>query len=689
MSLIRTRLSMGNFLVGVALVGALIFQTGCNRSRSTHAAINLLVGSVVNGDGDAVVGATVYLIPATAVVRTAFNAAEVLAGNFNTSDEPLEDLVDAAGPGTYRNAVTGANGSWGISVPLPLTGDYFLYVRPGAGDTVHVDGGSLCRTAISAESLAGSSRRIVLSGSPPVGATFVGTTTCLTAGCHADYVNEGRTAHRLGFSVPGQALGHQDKSLFPGFDDGLAYFTAANAYTDPGVTRIYFEDYDGTRKFDKFETYLNAAGGGVLYLSAYLWQDNATTNYMITLVNELNALDPNTPRHFVVNLTYGGGIYKQRYMIDINPTVDLTVRQGLYPFLQFQSAGKENYYERTRKVFRDYHADWHWDAGVDTVFGTGDDVFKDPAVTKTIEGNCLGCHSNGWQQTGPNAVGEFMCDSVEDAVNGIYDIDNDGTLNEINFGCETCHGPGSAHAVSQDAADIGCPDNYSPNRAVMICGRCHGRIKGWGSLPNAHPQDAADLFAPAGIRRTTYLTNYSQQNGPLVSKYHADGDHAKSHHQQYSELIRTGKHRNDRILVVCFDCHDVHGDTTYEHMLRDDPTDPNSTLCQNCHALDPSAHMLQQTGSVMGGQTTACVDCHMARTAKTGAGNYGFLLGAPTGLAADANIVYWENDIATHLFDVPDKFCPGVAGVTPGSAMPIPYTNACGICHDCSMIQYW
>ena len=40
------------------------------------------------------------------------------------------------------------------------------------------------------------------------------------------------------------------------------------------------------------------------------------------------------------------------------------------------------------------------------------------------------------------------------------------------------------------------------------------------------------------------------------------------------------------------------------------------------------------------------------------------------------------NDISSHLFDVPRKDNPAVKGVEPGKVMPIPYTNACGECHE-------
>jgi hypothetical protein len=82
------------------------------------------------------------------------------------------------------------------------------------------------------------------------------------------------------------------------------------------------------------------------------------------------------------------------------------------------------------------------------------------------------------------------------------------------------------------------------------------------------------------------------------------------------------------------------------------------------------------------------VDCHMNKTAKTGAGKYGYQLSNPTGTSADSSEIYFENDITSHVFDVPRKSNVGVEGVLPESAMPIPYTKSCGTCHDPSDLQH-
>jgi hypothetical protein len=100
--------------------------------------------------------------------------------------------------------------------------------------------------------------------------------------------------------------------------------------------------------------------------------------------------------------------------------------------------------------------------------------------------------------------------------------------------------------------------------------------------------------------------------------------------------------------------------------------------------------MLMQTGAVHAGNQTACTDCHMTDAAKSGSGRYGVLLAPPTGTSADPANTYFENDISSHLFlTIPKKTHPDVAGKTPGSAMPIPYTMSCGTaCHDASQLQF-
>jgi hypothetical protein len=88
---------------------------------------------------------------------------------------------------------------------------------------------------------------------------------------------------------------------------------------------------------------------------------------------------------------------------------------------------------------------------------------------------------------------------------------------------------------------------------------------------------------------------------------------------------------------------------------------------------DIKAHTNAKVG--MGHTEIHCVDCHNTKGMQTGAG-FG------KGLVKKDGKNYWMNDITSHLFDVPGKDNVGVKGVEPGKAMPIPYTNACGKCHN-------
>ncbi len=94
----------------------------------------------------------------------------------------------------------------------------------------------------------------------------------------------------------------------------------------------------------------------------------------------------------------------------------------------------------------------------------------------------------------------------------------------------------------------------------------------------------------------------------------------------------------------------------------------------------------------MKGELTRCIDCHMPGTANTGgiAGDYGRMIKTPPyGSAQDEESnTYWQGPLKSHVFDVPLKTNVGVDGVPPGRAMPIPYTAACGTCHNVTELPF-
>ncbi len=652
--------------------------TGCfsKSGTTTEPASTGFAGSVSDGAGLAVAGATVFLIPTSSLNLAAISAEDLRDRSAENRDEPLEDAVAASGP-DFLQDVTDVNGEFSID-GVPVEDRFYVYVEPAG--TEYIPGGSWCRDSVKSEGLRSNlNAEIKVSSSPSDNATYVGMSSCLV--CHQEHTSQLGSAHRLGYTVPGKTSTLQKLDDHPEVFDGNSYFLDGTAYTDG--TPVYMYDPDFSRGFDDFKTSMTPPAGTV-YAILWLWKD-ASGAYLITIENVINPLgDAMSPATREVKLNYGGGVKKQRYMID------WPGRNGLYPLLQYQSQGDEGKYDRTRRQFRDYHLDFFWDNNGTPTVGT-DDVIKTPDVSKNISRNCLGCHAPGYEQYLDPVTNEVLCDSVEDP-GAEFDIDGDGLVNDLNVGCETCHGPGSEHVANKGGRFIVAPQNITPSREVMICDRCHDRIVGNGPFThNDIPMDPNGKFPPPGISRAEYVASYVTTYGPAASKNWPDDIHAKSHHQQVPDFYKSKHYRNPYHMITCSSCHDLHGGTGNSAMLIDDPNDLDQALCQTCHEsrIGTSVeHSLEMTGAAHGKAVATCVDCHMIKTAKTGAGDYGALLGAPTGTSADDEITYFENDITSHVFDVPRKSNVGVAGVTPAKAMPIPYTQSCGSCHDPSALKY-
>lgn len=626
---------------------------------------------VKDTSGAAVSGATVYAIPAADVAAIAAVPLALTAGTYTAgalaADEPLEDLINGnytpagGGVGTYKSGVTDAAGKAAISGLATGASDmYFLYVKPAGSDANHLPGGSLCRTAVSGASLANTETAVKVSTKPSPSATFVGTTACL--GCHASYATEKQTLHKVGIMAPGSPSGLQDLARFGPTDGvynygaGLAKFTAGDNAS--GGTTVYFSDYDATRKFDKFKT-AESAPTGTLYATVRAYKDTADNNYKMQFTNVVNPSDNNSGMIRQVVLNYGGGLYKQRYLTKI------AGKESVYVLpLQFNAAGSDSSSDRTRKVWRDYHLDQWWN--------TADNTFKAaPAAANSFDIQCAPCHYNGYS-VARNAGGEYVASAVPDANGEVHPVT--GTKQELNIGCETCHGPGSEHvAAAGNGKFIVSPGNITPERASMLCGQCHSRSQGNDSfaIHKDSPLDNTNKMMTAGSSRAAFLAGNTSRHDAATGDLWGDGKHSKAHHQQYTDFIQTAKYRNGSRVLTCASCHDPHAPGADRHQLTGTA---NNSLCQNCHTTvtDVVVHMTAKTGASMGAGTK-CIQCHNPKTASSGAG------GNPTTPVTGGTSAtkYYQGDISSHLFDVPRK-----TSISPTNPMPIPYTNNCGVCHD-------
>ena len=375
-----------------------------------------------------------------------------------------------------RKSTTDARGNFVIAnVP---DGKFFVHVTPGPKDTEHLPGGDQSRRSYSAEQLRGQSMTIKVSSSPSAAARYAGSSSCLA--CHKNKEHWQQTAHKLGWTVPGAPGRMQDFSRHTDYFDALESFPSVDDYTRG--TRLELGDYDAGRNDDKFK--LRAFGDARLpiettYADVYLWKNARDNKYFITMVNRLNAQDPNSPAHLEIKLLYGGAVHDQRYIVSVPP--GLGSRQGWYTVLRYNMTGRDNRLHRERRVWHDYKFYMWWSAGGDAKHGTSDDVLTAPPVnTNAVQTMCAGCHLTGWERYQDKATGQFLVRAVNDP-GGDMNIDDDPELDEINVGCESCHGPGSEHVANGGRSRfIVNPRYLSAERSSVVCGRCHDRRQGYG-----------------------------------------------------------------------------------------------------------------------------------------------------------------------------------------------------------------
>ena len=114
----------------------------------------------------------------------------------------------------------------------------------------------------------------------------------------------------------------------------------------------------------------------------------------------------------------------------------------------------------------------------------------------------------------------------------------DWTFKEFGVGCESCHGPGAAHAAD--------PTNVKPYAEVddQVCGACHSR----GTSPEGYEFPAT--YRPGDTLADHFtLTTTAEALWP-------DGS-ARLNHQQYMDwMLGSTKEKSGK--VNCTTCHAVH-----------------------------------------------------------------------------------------------------------------------------------
>ena len=200
---------------------------------------------------------------------------------------------------------------------------------------------------------------------------------------------------------------------------------------------------------------------------------------------------------------------------------------------------------------------------------------QDPALY-VGEATCLGCHED--QKYDRTAHGHGFNERTPAA----------------NRGCESCHGPGKAHADSGDVALIANFKTMTPAAASETCATCHTSASHalWdGSQHDQRNVGCLTCHSVHSAKGAPQLVARNQKE--LCSTCHRAV--VNKQHRFNHMPVREG-------AMTCSSCHNAHGSTNVKLLKAGTTVDES---CTSCHA-DKRGPYLWEHAPV----SESCVTCH-------------------------------------------------------------------------------
>jgi predicted CXXCH cytochrome family protein len=179
---------------------------------------------------------------------------------------------------------------------------------------------------------------------------------------------------------------------------------------------------------------------------------------------------------------------------------------------------------------------------------------------------------------------------------------------ELNIACESCHGPGKAHALKPGLDNIVNPARLSVERSMDVCLSCHLAGK-----PPGHEYAWPVGFQP-GKDLAKYWHGFEHRDGRQTAEFWHNGTAHKNRVQGNTFVQSVMYHAG----LQCTNCHDSHGSRHRSMTVKSAET---NALCLTCHGpgkqagpdyqvlSDHTHHAPLSTGS-------HCIECHMPKTGE-------------------------------------------------------------------------
>ena len=187
-------------------------------------------------------------------------------------------------------------------------------------------------------------------------------------------------------------------------------------------------------------------------------------------------------------------------------------------------------------------------------------------------------------------------------------------------GCESCHGPGSAHvAGGGDVTKVFIFKDHSTKEINARCLTCHaGGTQHMNAINSEHSKNdvsCTSCHSPHHAETKEFLLIKAQ---PALCY--------GCHSQQQAQFNMPFHHRVNEGLIQCSDCHNVHG-TVGPKQVRTSSTQQGPFVyehapvkvdgCQSCHMPHggPNPHMLK-----LSNVNLLCLQCHTTSTFSSAPG---------------------------------------------------------------------
>jgi predicted CXXCH cytochrome family protein len=263
---------------------------------------------------------------------------------------------------------------------------------------------------------------------------------------------------------------------------------------------------------------------------------------------------------------------------------------------------------------------WHIEARrwlhLNTVFLNPDDADWN-AHRADWNSNCILCHNTGPQPR--------MTNYGDPARRGAESFDS--KVAELGIACEACHGPGEEHSAAQrdplrryrhhfeEQRDplIVQPTRLDQERAVGVCGQCHGqrmpeplsRAEAWFTSGPTYRSGERLLDHVAPIAHDTPVRGNADPD-LFRLRFWGDGTPRLT---AYEYQGVTGSACYTKGPLTCGSCHTMHSGDVHGNL---EPAMRGNAACVQCHGeigRDVAAHT--KHGAASSG--SACMECHMPR----------------------------------------------------------------------------